>query len=162
VADAELGHERYKGSISIPYLDAQGRQVGMRFRHLIPERVKRHKYQALEGSKTHLYGVKFVDEAQIDLVEGEFDTLIMRQAGKVAVGIPGVNSFRPEWRWLFRNCDLVRVLFDGDAATNEHVRKARDKVLGALRRVTNVMRVDMPAGMDPTDLFLAGRLKEVL
>lgn len=150
------------GSIEIPYFDARGRRVGARYRHLLEDRARRHKYQAEAGSGSHLYGVVAVDSPELYVVEGEFDKMILNQVGKAAVGVPGVNAFNTAWKWLFRNCDLVHLMFDGDSAVNEQVKKARNRVAGALRRVTDVVVHDLPDEMDVTDLYLAGRLEEVL
>ena len=146
----ERGHERMFHSIHIPYFDAAGRPRGAgRFRHLRSEMTR--KYDQVHGDKVHMYGVELTTKPRVYLTEGEFDALILRQMGFHAVGIPGAKTFQRQWKWLFRDCDLVVVVMDPDEAGD----KAKNKIMGQLSTVTDVREVDLPAGKDITDCFLA-------
>lgn len=145
-------HRRLRETIVIPYHDARNRVRSFRFRYLGEARGPGgNKYDQLAGSRGHLYGVENTQASHPILVEGEFDALMLRQCGYPAVGIPGVSSFQREWRWLFRDCDAVTVVMDGDDAGSQ----GADKILGALSRVVSTRRVELPRGYDVTELVVA-------
>lgn len=154
VIDAKLGYctsamsPRFGDSIAIPYFDAQHRHRATRYRHLRPG--TRNKYDAPAGSSRHLYGVEAISSPVVYVTEGEFDSLILRQLGAAAVAIPGAQSWDRSWRWLFRDCDLVVVALDSD----EEGTKAQRKVASQVATVTEVETIDLPAGMDVTELWL--------
>lgn len=161
IVDARLGYEqrgRYRHSITIPYFDGQGRLVTLRWRHL-DDSIGR-KYSSAGGSGQHLYNVAAVEEPVVYVTEGEFDSLILKQLGYAAVAISGATNFDRAWRWLFRNCDLVYVVMDGDDAGM----KARARIRGQIGSVTDAEALHMPAGADITDLYLKDphTLKELL
>lgn len=142
-ADSMFAH-----SVAIPYFDARDRWVMTRFRHLRPEAPA--KYQTPKGAGTHLYNVKAVDEPTVAICEGEFDSLILGQLGIPAVAIPGATTWRREWRWLFRNADLVLVVMDNDEAGVQ----ARNKITAQVAQITTTEPIVLPDGMDVTDLYL--------
>lgn len=162
VGTADRGDEKYLGAISIPYFDARDRLVTTRFRNLDPEKAAKRKYDAPHGSRGHLYGVVDTEATEVWVAEGEFDRWILKQTGRSSVGLPGANSWQRQWRWLFRNSDLVHLVLDGDAATNPDVEKGVNRIAGAIASVTDVRRVELPTTMDVTDLYLAGQLEEYL
>lgn len=162
IQGAELGYVaegRFADCIAIPYFDARHRWRSTRYRHLRPNAPR--KYDAAKGTKGHLYGIEFVNEPVVAITEGEFDSLILRQMGFASVAIAGVHGWDRDWRWLFRNCDLVLVVMDSDTARErpdgeeyQPGQDAQKKVAGAVGLVTDVQPVDLPLGMDVTDLYL--------
>jgi hypothetical protein len=166
IVGAQLGwvfdeNEYHYDSIVIPYFDALGRHRSERYRHLRPHMVERHKYAVEKGGRHHLYGLEQLDAPEVFVTEGEFDALILRQMGYAAVGIPGTNAWRREWRFLFRNCDLVVLVMDSDPlkrrANGEEFRPGQDaskRVAASLSSVTDVAIVELPEPMDVTDLYL--------
>ena len=140
------GWERFQGALSIPYHDGRHQEVGVRFRWVAGEQ----KYDQRKGSPHRLYGIHLVEEPVLWVTEGEFDSLILRQMGMPAVAIPGATAWQPHWRWLFRDCQEVFVVFDGD----EPGRRGAIEVARSLKDITRVDVVDMPAGKDITDLYL--------
>jgi len=161
IIEAQLGYvgereQRYADCISIPYFDATGNLQSVRYRHLREN--ARLKYEAPKGDRRHLYNVRATDESVVAICEGEFDSLIVQQLGMAAVGLPGVTAWQRAWRWLFRNTDLVYVLVDHAPQTNpEALRaevRARQKIAGQLSGVADVEIIDLPEGMDVTDLYL--------
>lgn len=153
ILEAQLGYVadgRFMDSISIPYFDAQGRWRSTRYRRL-GQRAARQKYDVERGGGHHLYNVAAANEPRVAITEGEFDSLILRQIGVPAVAVPGANAWDRDWRWLFRNSDLVLVVTDDDAAGE----KARKRLLGAIGMITEVESVELPDGMDVTDLYLS-------
>ena len=171
IAEAELGYvsdpsSRYYHSIAIPYHDALGRHRTTRYRHLRPEMAKKRKYESEVGGHAHLYGVQLVREPTVYLCEGEFDALILRQMGLQAVGVPGANAWQRPWRWLFRDCDLVVVVFDIDAPRKgpggKEFRPGQEgsrKVVGQLSQIVPVREIDedsgWPEGHDINSLYLS-------
>jgi DNA primase len=168
ILEAQLGlgiAGPYRGWLAIPYMDGQGRWRTTRYRSLPP---KEKEYRTLKGARRHLYNVQAVDEPVLGICEGEFDALILRQLGLPAVALPGVNTWQREWRWLFRNSDLVYVFVDHAREDQEEARTAEKRAMAAMRAtigmVTEVEPVEMPEGKDVTDLYLENpeRLKELM
>jgi DNA primase len=153
-------HPRFGNCISIPYFDNRGELVTVRYRHLRLH--ADHKYDAERGTNAgrHLYNVRNTDNPVVAICEGEFDSLIIGQLGIPAVGIPGAQAWNRSWRLLFRNSDLVLVICDADEAGQ----KARNKILGQVGMITDVVAIDLPADMDVTDMYLTDpdKLRELL
>lgn len=156
VLDAENGLQRFNRSISIPYvrpaLDNEKSPIvaGLRFRHFVPDRTEQ-KYDALRGTKAHLYNVEATDAKDIYLCEGEFDAIILNQLGFRAVGVPGAQMFNPAWKYLFAGADTVTLVFDGDEAGNKGSQRIAS-ILGECCPV--VRRALLPAGFDVTDMYI--------
>jgi hypothetical protein len=104
-------HEKYSGYIAIPYLTRAG-PVGLRFKRTTTYGAKA---LAFEGTQALPYNVAALSKSgPLFVVEGEPDTWAALSAGLNAVGIPGVESWKPLWRRLFRNHPDVRILQQGD------------------------------------------------
>lgn len=120
VLSAIPGHERYVGSLCIPYIRPAGGPDGVascRFRCIADECVrgpdgafyfqtgaKEHhqghgKYLSLPGDPPRLYNTPALIEpsAVLVVVEGEFDTQSWALAGVPAVGAPGTGTWRDYW-----------------------------------------------------------------
>jgi len=169
ILDNFLGYSpggRFKDCISIPYFDARGELVTVRYRHL-REGADR-KYDTERGYGRHLYNVKNTDCDVVGICEGEFDSLIMGQLGVPSVAVPGTGGWNRSWRWLFRNCNLVYVLVDHAEESNVDALKAeqklRQKITAQVSMVTEVVLIDLPVGKDVTDMYLSQprALKELL
>lgn len=137
--------ERYGNSISLPVLDARGRVRAMRFRRLDGK----PKYTQVRGERPHLFNVSSVKHYIVYVTEGEFDAILMEQLGFNAVGVPGANSFRDDWRWLFIGND-VRIVFDGDAPGLEAARKLEALLV---KVADNTAVVELPAEHDISSLY---------
>lgn len=166
---AQLGYQtkgRYRDCITIPYFDARGELRDVRYRHLRPNPPA--KYESPKGFGTHLYNATATQNEVVAIAEGEFDALVLEQLGVHAVAIPGVNSWQREWRWLFRDCDLVLVLIDmavnDDVDARKAEERARARITAQVNTVTSAEVVELPEGMDVTDLYLTDpdRLRELL
>lgn len=126
----------------------------LKFRCMAPHVCKAEgcpKYDAPLGQETSLYGVLDTDEiAQtIHLSEGELDRLILRQVfNEPAVGIPGVQNWKPHYRFHFQSFDRVLIWPDGD-------KQGRDLANKLQRELRSLEVVPVPDGMDVTDLFLS-------
>ncbi|MEV6419038.1 topoisomerase [Streptomyces sp. NPDC051662] len=120
VRSAQPGHERYAGSLCLPYLRPAGGDQGVatiRFRCIADECVKdtdgrylfhkgekeQHqghgKYMSLPGDPPRLYNTPALikSSAVLVVVEGEFDTMSWHIAGIPAVGVPGTGTWRDYW-----------------------------------------------------------------
>jgi hypothetical protein len=137
--------------IVFPYLDAQGRLVGLGRYQPDPERRDDlPKLQAASGSKRELFPApERVDGDPLFLVEGEADALASLSVGLSAVGVPGVSGWRPQWSERLSGRRVV-VVFDCD----QPGRDAASRVASDLVEVAEVVRlVDLdPARSDGYDL----------
>lgn len=154
VAPLHQSHGKYRGFITIPYMTPLN-TVNIRFRWYQGS-VDRGtgssgpKYLGMKGSQSHLYNTSQAAKDNVWICEGEFDSLILTQMGFPAVGVPGANNFKSEWKYLFANCDQVTLVFDGDEAG----RKGAQRLLTLLSICDTLRVVWMPEGMDVTDMYL--------
>lgn len=148
------GDERFKGWLSIPYLDADGHCVGVRFRNLQPDGDPRYSMRA--GDHTVLYNMQALDsfDEEIHLCEGEIDTLSLASCGLQAVGVPGVNNWRP-WFARLLDCRRLYVWGDGDSAGDGLFETVCEMV-------SDCVRVHVPRGMDVNSVLLERGRKGVL
>lgn len=137
VASALPGHERYAGSLCIPYMRPAGGADGVatcRFRCIADECVKdadgryyaqtgekeRHqghgKYQSLPGDPPRLYNTTALIEPSsvLVVVEGEFDTQAWASAGIPAVGAPGTGTWRDYWTPALLGYEVVYLIAEDD------------------------------------------------
>lgn len=121
VADPLPGHEQYRGMLSVPYLrrSVSGWSVvSMRFRCVVPEcpHNGHGKYMSLPGDTPRLFNtpVLLADHDWVAITEGEIDAVSASVSGVPAVGVSGVESWKPHWRLPFLGYEAVYVLADGD------------------------------------------------
>lgn len=118
-----VGHERYTGRLAIPFLTPGG-VVNFVFRCLIqdcegckakPDDGGHGKYLAAIGDRT-LYNVLDLgtDSQIIHITEGELDALTLSMAGLPAVGVGGVDGWKPWYSICFADFAEVYVWGDGD------------------------------------------------
>jgi putative DNA primase/helicase len=85
-------------AVEIPYAAQDGEQLATRYR-ISP--IGDDKFRWEKGSKTTLYGLHKLEEAQdaayVLLLEGESDCHTAWYRGLPAVGVPGVDNWREEW-----------------------------------------------------------------
>lgn len=114
------------------------------------------KYDHYKGTRAHLFNVSSVRHKLVYIAEGEFDATILEQEGRAAVGVPGINNFRDEWRWLFVGND-VRIIFDSDPPGTEAFEATR-RAVGKIKRkleplADSIFSVQLPEGHDVTSLY---------
>jgi DNA primase len=142
-------HKRFKGSISIPYLNPDGSVRSIRFRYL---HGSLQKYDSAAGVKAHLYNVVATTEPHVFICEGEFDAIILGQLSCLAVGVAGASVFKPEWKYLFTHSSRVSIVFDGDEAG----KAGANRIATLLGPVVEDMRmIHLPPGADITDCYLS-------
>ncbi|WP_373432337.1 topoisomerase [Streptomyces afghaniensis] len=137
VGSARPGHERYSGSLCIPYLRPAGGEDGVatcRFRCIADECVKdadglylfqkgekeRHtghgKYMSLPGDPPRLYNTPALIEPSpvLVVVEGEFDTQSWSVVGVPAVGAPGTGTWRDYWTPALLGYEVVYLIAEDE------------------------------------------------
>lgn len=154
VTDPINGHEMYEGWISIPYITAGGSCVGFKFRRIDDGKPK---YGSPTGQKAHLYNVIDILDMSPHIVvcEGELDAVITSGIlGIPAVGVPGVQAWKPHFPKLFNGYDTVYVVGDNDLKEDgsnpgaEFSKRVANEIL-------NSVIVTLPPGMDINDYYLA-------
>ncbi|EMF02419.1 MULTISPECIES: toprim domain-containing protein [Streptomyces] len=155
------GFEQYKNTIAVPYLrrSALGNWsvMSIRFRCVRPECVKNEdgtfrddevhvghgKMQSMAGDTHRIYNTLAIQENadEIAVCEGEPDTWTTVQCGLPAVGIQGVNGWKPHFDKLFVGYKRVWVLADGDDAGLEFAEHIAN-------RMPTGLVVPMGAGLD--------------
>ena len=160
ITDPIEGHQGYTGWISIPYFTALDICVGFKFRRLDD---LKPKYGAPVGQKTHLYNVNAVtyDSHRIVICEGEFDCIIMNEAGIPAVGVPGVAAWKPYYPKLFNGFDMVYIIGDNDEREDKETNPGAEFSRRVASEIPNSQIVQLPPGMDITDFYLANGREEL-
>lgn len=154
VIDPAPGHEMYEGWISIPYFTASDICVAFKFRRLDDGKPK---YGMPTGQKTHLYNVSDVllSSPYVVVCEGELDTIIVSGTlGIPAVGVPGVQAFKPWYPRLLVGYDTVYVAGDNDERDDKEDNPGQLFSKRVAQEVPNSVVVNLPAGMDITDYYL--------
>ena len=154
VSDPILGHEHHTGWLSIPYITALGLCVGFKFRRLDEGKPK---YGSPLGQKAHLYNVADICKlsSRIVVCEGELDTVITSgMLGIPAVGVPGVQSWKPHFPKLFTGYETVFVVGDNDIK-EDGSNPGADFAKRVANEIINSQIVTLPPGMDINDYYLA-------
>jgi len=136
----------YLDRLSIPYQTPAG-VIDIRYRTM--EEGVRPKYMSRPGAKGHIFnvGALWMDSDTIAICEGEFDAIVMDLfSGIPAVGIPGVNLWKPHFGRLFMDYDRVLVIGDGDEAGREFSKNLASKI-------ENAIPIGMKEGMDVNGLY---------
>ncbi len=153
VTDPMNGHEMHEGWISIPYITALNMCVGFKFRRLDDGKPK---YGSPTGQKAHLYNVTdtTILSKHIVVCEGELDTVITSGVlGIPAVGVPGVQAWKPHFSKLFTGYDTVYVVGDNDIKEDGSNPGAEFSKRVA-NEIINSVIVTLPPGMDINDHYL--------
>lgn len=140
------GHDAYVGRLAIPYVTPAGVK-DIRFRAVGPQEPK---YMGLPGNETRMYNVKAILEADsyIAVCEGEIDTITLHhKVGIPAVGIPGVNNWKPHYRKLLQDFETILIFADGDQPGQDFARKVS-------REISGVVIVNMPEGEDVNSMYM--------
>jgi len=134
VAGIRLSDTPEQGSIEIPYHDLHGKPTGFCRWRLPRERASGQKYHQESDTGTRAYIPpqfhRFEPGGDLVIVEGEFKTLALIDAGIKAIGLPNFNTYVRSEKWephlLAGIADAIaytkpeRILFlgDNDTATN--------------------------------------------
>lgn len=119
----DLGHEKYAGMLVIPYirksLTGTTTVVALRYRCIKSDcEHSRHggKYLTMPGDPPRLYNpmAALDNYDRVAITEGELDAITASVSGIPAVGVPGVQSWKPTHLEGFRGFETVYVLADND------------------------------------------------
>lgn len=112
--DVSPSNESVRGFISVPYLSPTG-VLSMRFRRP-PDSEAPMKYWSPKGTKTRVFNtLALLNPGHwLAICEGEFDCIAATQAGIPAIGIPGVQSWKPYMRHMLNGFSRLIVLADND------------------------------------------------
>lgn len=152
-----VGHDQFRGRLAIPYLTVPtatgrgGHVVNFTFRCIQPHScgdVGCVKYLAPEGMDRNMYHVtgSRTPGRKIVVAEGEIDTMSWALAGVPAIGIPGVDSWKPHFAHLLADYQEVYTAADGD--------KAGRKLAGFLAREVRARPLRFPDGDDSNSIFV--------
>lgn len=147
VAEPMPGHEQFTGRLAIPYLTRSGNTAWFKFRDVANDGGP--KYLGLPGGSTRLFNARVVPDVTdvLAVCEGELDAIVLQGTlGVPAVGVPGVNNFKPHFRRVFDGVPRLLAVGDGDEPGQEFSR--------FLARELEATIVDMPTGHDVTSLLL--------
>jgi len=104
-----------KRVVAIPYQDATGTTVAVRFRLSLDGEVK---FKWRSGSKTMLYGLWRLSQARergfVILVEGESDCHTLWANGFPAVGVPGADTWKEQWADELAGIERIYCLIEPD------------------------------------------------
>ncbi|TET45424.1 toprim domain-containing protein [candidate division TA06 bacterium] len=92
----------------------------------------------------HLFNEDAVRHKEVVIVEGEIDTLILRQAGYNVCGILGTTSFKDTWVGKFETVEKVFIALDGDDAG----KRATFRLGELLQDKARIVRFPSPAKSD--------------
>ncbi len=135
-------------AVKIPYVDAQGNVVAVRFRRSL---TVEPRFVWRRGDKVSPYGQDLGDARRVGwtmIVEGESDCWTLWHYGLPAVGIPGKSTWRSEWARFFDGLE-VYLWCEPDAA---------ELPLRIGRDIPGLKVIHAPAGAkDPSALHVLGR-----
>lgn len=112
------GHEQYRGMLAIPYLrrsvENEWSVASIRFRRVGEGTGSKYLTQA--GDKPRLFNtVAAIDNDDfIAITEGEIDAITASICGIPAVGVPGVEAWKPAFTEIFKGYETVWILADND------------------------------------------------
>jgi hypothetical protein len=96
----------------------------------------KNKYKTLAGTGTRLFNTDCSwDNREIALTEGEFDALVLEQAGFPAMGAPGAQSWQNEWDDYLTNVRRLWLVYDRDPAGERGAAKLVDRFGTKVRRI---------------------------
>ena len=146
-----------EGVLTIPYFD-QGSCVQIRGRDL---NATKNKYKTPTGQKPLLYNTDTLLHADdVIITEGEFDAMVLEDAGFNAIGAPGTRTFKPEFARFFEDINKVYVCFDtdrpdrkGNKAGQEGAEKTAT-ALGGKARIVELPLLGDDDEIDVSDYFV--------
>ena len=115
-ADTSPAWRPYVGRLSIPFFNARGNCVLIRFRDL--SGTSSAKYLQMADTRNIPYNAQaLVSGARtINVCEGELDALTLSHMGLAAIGITGANGWKAHYRKLLDPFERVVVWGDNDDA----------------------------------------------
>lgn len=159
VLDPFPGHGKFAGFLSIPYLDANGKALTIRFRCIGEHDHRQYghgKYMSISHDPARVFNIGAIHRAddEIHVCEGEMDAITLNQIGLPAIAIPGATGWRNHHRRMLAGFSRVWVWGDPDDAGAQFTQK----IVASMRQAKGV-RLD---GRDVNDTYKAGGAKALL
>ena len=153
VSDPFPGHDRFRNFLVIPYLDARGRPLTLRFRCLVSHEHRdfgHGKYMSVTEDPARVFNVRAIHDAdeEIHVAEGELDAMVLNKVGLPAVAIPGAKAWKNHHRRMLAGFSRVYVWGDPDDAGADFA----NRVTRALRQAKGIRLRDG----DVTESYLKG------
>jgi uncharacterized protein (DUF927 family) len=151
----EYGLKNAVKGIAVPYMDEKGNLLATRYRHSLKGAVR---FSWMKGSKLMPYGLWMLKMARergfVVVVEGESDCHTLWAHEVPALGIPGADTFRPEWSAYFKGID-VYLFKEPDQGGEIFLRKI---CIGLLEHhfTGKVYSLLLQGYKDPSELHIAG------
>lgn len=146
-----VGDEQYRGRLAVPYLTPSG-VINFTFRclqHADCKAVNCVKYLAPPGDRNLFNVLDLAKPGQVICVaEGELDAITLSMCGLPAVGVPGVESWKPHWGRCLEDFSTIYVFADGD--------KAGRKFAAFMAKEARARPVRLPDGEDVNSLYVKG------
>ncbi len=167
----------YGGALVFTYSGGASPE-SLRFRNLDPDASIR--YLSLRGPHNQPRVAYLSDLAHRPLLgaspgralyvtEGEINALSLAAVGRACVGLPGADSWRPEWAYGFADFDRVVLLLDGDRASEQLARSILTSCSDLYgdewtqRRVRPHLLTDGDGTiLDANDALMGGSLEDLL
>ena len=120
-----------------------------------PEELDGPKYKTPPNQKSRLFNSGAAwDAEELIVTEGEFDAMVLSQAGFAAVGVPGANGWQDAWDGYLETVKRVYVTFDNDSAGVEGAAKLRDRFGPKVRVVEMPLAEPGKPKNDPTEWLI--------
>jgi len=155
----DIGWDPIKERYTLPVQIASDRCCDVRLYKL------GNKSRSTDGASTGLFGGQNLIKPATDPVyvcEGEWDAIALswllhkNKAPGICVGVPGANTFKKEWLYLFKGRH-VQTLYDADNAGEQGERLAKERLFGTAESVGFLhWPPDMPDGFDVRDWIIYG------
>lgn len=133
----------FEGRVIIPYLNRDS---------IVTLRGKKIGGNTLQvaGITLGMYAVDNVraHDGDVYLCEGEVDTMYLNQLGFPAAGVPGADTFQPQWASWLENARRVFICYDADEAGQKGALKVKE-ILGAKARIVDL---PVPEHEESTDI----------
>jgi hypothetical protein len=121
VGEPFAAHKKYQGMLCIPYLRygySGPSVITIRFRCIVDACPHEYhgKINSLPGHGTRLYNTRalLAPADEVAICEGEMDTITAEMYGLHAVGVPGVENWRPYMAAAFHGYRKVRIFAQRD------------------------------------------------
>lgn len=146
----------YRGFLAIPYLRYHPKRkwsaISIRFRCILEHEHRGHgKYMTVAGEPARLFNTPTMLKHSpfIAITEGELDAVTAQAVcGVPAVGVPGVETWKPHYPLLFKGYREVFVFADGDEAGMKFANTLA-------KQLPNAKVIPCPTGEDVNSLVLS-------
>jgi DNA primase len=151
VEDPAPEHVRFRGMLSIPYLDRENKALTLRFRCIQNHDHRDHyhgKYNSVKGDVPRMFNVRAIHRAAdvIHVCEGEMDAIVLEMLGLDAVAIAGASMWQPYQRRMLAGFNRVWMWADRDGDPDSEQNAGERLLTKITTSVRTAKPVRLPAG----------------